>query len=163
MQTIAAPDLQHQIFALFFSAHESEICPRWDYVVHKNKKSATRSYNNLMVQCSAINANDENGFKILGSAITVIRPPDKETFTRYSGCFDEQSINNAITNFGTSISSNTENIDFLVEVENFESRSLPMKDQAVLIQGSEWVLAKKSEKCVTPISMGDAHGMLKEL
>ncbi len=30
-------------------------------------------------------------------------------------------------------------------------------------QGSEWVLAKKSEKCVMPSSMGDAHGSFKEL
>ncbi len=32
-----------------------------------------------------------------------------------------------------------------------------------LTQGSEWVLAKKSEKCVMPSLMGDAHGSFKEL
>ena len=30
-------------------------------------------------------------------------------------------------------------------------------------QGSEWVLAKKSEKCVMPSSMGDAYRSFKEL
>ena len=29
-------------------------------------------------------------------------------------------------------------------------------------QGSEWVLAKKSEKRVMPSSVGDARGLLKE-
>ena len=33
----------------------------------------------------------------------------------------------------------------------------------MVLQESEWVLAKKSDKCVMPSSMGDAHGFLKEL
>ncbi len=30
-------------------------------------------------------------------------------------------------------------------------------------QGPEWILAKKSEKSVTPSLMGDARGMVKEM
>ncbi len=50
---------------------------------------------------------------------------------------------------------------YLIDFSNV--KCVPDANRNLSLQGTEWVLAKKSEHCVMPSLLGDGHGLVKEL
>ena len=96
-------------------------------MVKKNKKGVDRSYKELLVQSSR-----KEGIRLLGSAVVIIRPLHKDGFVQYSGIFDADTFQSSIQSYRIQGSKSTAK-DFRSEIDNITFRTIPINEQASLM------------------------------